>query len=138
MPPAKRPTRAAKSTTETVGDADTGSRIKAQTSAARHDAEESAASSGWPMTPDGRPMAKVEMAASELIPTGQYANIVVGPGRLTVFVDPRDADPFPEAERENVAKAMNLVADLVEVDVIAVQRALVLEAMQNNLAKDKD
>ena len=90
------------------------------------------------MTPDGRPMAKVEMAASELIPTGQYANIVVGPGRLTVFVDPKDSDPLPEADRENIAKAMNLVAELVEVDVIAVQRNLVLENMQANLANDKD
>jgi len=124
--------------TETIGKDDVRSRGKAESAVDRHVAEETAASTGWPMTPDGRPMAKVEMAASELIPTGQYANIVVGPGRLTVFVDPKDSDPLPEADRENIAKAMNLVAELVEVDVIAVQRNLVLENMQANLANDKD
>lgn len=131
-----RPTRAAKPVTETLANAQAKSRPQAEAAVARHEADESAASTGWPMTPDGRPMAKIEMAASELVPTGQFANIVVGPARLTVFVDPRDPDPLPEDERENIAKATNLVAELVEIDVVAVQRNLVLETMQSNLAEN--
>jgi hypothetical protein len=83
----------------------------------------------------GSPMIQAEMSAAELIPTGQYANVSVGPARLHFWIDPdRELKPgesyFSEEQRDTVTKALNEAAEMVEGDVIAVQRNLVLESMQ--------
>lgn len=76
----------------------------------------------WPVDKDGQPMAQISVTASELIPTGQFANVVVGPVTVTKFVeDKSDAD---------LAKQINGLAEVVEVDCLSEQRELVLESLQ--------
>jgi hypothetical protein len=89
----------------------------------------------WPRNANGRPMMKISMTASELIPHGQYANVSVGPAQITAFIDPEreieiDGMYFTEKERETVGQALNELAEVVEYDVISVQRNLVLESLQ--------
>lgn len=48
-------------------------------------------SSEW-FAKDGVPMARITCAASELIPTRQYANVIVGPITVTRFVVDGDDD----------------------------------------------
>jgi hypothetical protein len=115
------------------GKADTQSRAKAENAAKHADAQQTDTS--WPLGANGRPMARIEFSASELIPTGQYANVSVGPARITAFVDlHRAVDDgeayFSQPERDNLVKAVNELAEMVERDVVAVQRNLVLESIQ--------
>jgi hypothetical protein len=115
------------------GKADTQSRAKADNAAKQAEAQQVEAA--WPMGVNGRPMARIEFSAAELVPTGQYANVSIGPARITAFVDlsrvTEDDEPyFSDAERWNLTKAVNELAELVERDVIAVQRNLVLESIQ--------
>jgi hypothetical protein len=133
--------------TKTSGKSDTGSRGKAEKAADRSDAEiervkaeplvEVGASGGWPTGSKGTPMMHAEMSAAELIPTGQYANVSVGPARVHFLIDPDrelrdDEDYFSPQQRATIAKALNEAAEIVEADVIAVQRNIVLESMQDN------
>jgi hypothetical protein len=73
----------------------------------------------WPLDEDGQPMAQISFTASELIPTGQYANVTVGPATVTRFV--KDSD---------VTDELNKLAETVEVEVIAEQREIVLNTLQ--------
>jgi hypothetical protein len=80
-------------------------------------------------------MCRIEFSAAELIPTGDYANVSVGPARITAFVDldraiADDQAYFSNPERANLVKAINELAEMVEGDVIAIQRNIVLEALQ--------
>lgn len=131
---------------KTVGKADTKSREKAQKAAERADQEVKRAlvepsadghQNGWPTGPSGTPMMHAEMAAAELIPTGQYANVSVGPARLHFLIDPdrelmEGEDYFSPQQKATIAKALNEAAEIVEADVIAVQRNLVLESLQQD------
>jgi hypothetical protein len=115
------------------GKPDTQSRAKAESAARQADAQQP--EHVWPMGVQGRPMARIEYSAAELIPTGQYANVSVGPARITTFVDlDRDvADGeafFSASERANLVKAVNELAEMVEGDVVAVQRSIVLDSIQ--------
>lgn len=120
------------------GKPDTQSRVKAENAVKRADAQQPDTS--WPVGANGRPMARIEFSASELIPTGQYANVSVGPARITAFVDLGRSDNgdayFSEEERDNLVKAVNELAEMVERDVVAVQRNLVLESIQEQKASD--
>ncbi len=123
-----------------VGTPDTKSRSKAEGAHNRMVDQVEAANPAWPLTSDGRPMSRIEMAASELVPTGQYANVSVGPARITMFVDlnrETNGSFFSEQERANMVKSLNELAEVVEHDVIAVQRSIVLDSMQDQLAADK-
>lgn len=80
----------------------------------------------WPTDDKGRPMAQISFTASELIPTGQFANVVVGPVTVTKFV----AD-------ENLADQVNELAEMVESDCIAEQRELVLASLQADVENQK-
>lgn len=122
---------------ETMGKGDKGSRAKSEKAAERANDDIRKADSdqsSWPLGSKGTPMIKAEMAASELIPTGQYANVTVGPCRIHFLIDPdQDLDGegyFSHAQRDAIAKALNEAAEIVEADVIAVQRNLVLESLQ--------
>ncbi len=115
---------------KTLGKSDTKSRGKAESAKERNMQE----SEGWP-TIDGRPLVKIQMQASELIPTGQYANVAVGPAVITAFIDPASDENFTGEWRENVAKAVNELAEIVERDVVAVQRNLVHMSMQEQLSQ---
>jgi hypothetical protein len=97
-------------------------------------------SEAWPRSVSGQPMMKIVMTASELIPTGQYTNVSIGPAQITAFVDQsRDitAGYFSQDERDTVAQALNELAEIVEGDVVAIQRNLVLESLQNQNSKEK-
>ena len=90
----------------------------------------------WPVNANGTPMLKAEMSAAELIPTGQYANVSVGPARVHFLIDPDrtlrdDEGYFTPQQRATIAAALNEAAELVESDVVAVQRNLVMESLQN-------
>jgi hypothetical protein len=126
-----------------IGKEDTGSRAKAEAAHERTKQHvEMTAPEDWPRGINGQPMMKVCMTASELIPTAQYANVSVGPAQITAFIDPDrvletddegNSKPyFSPSQREVVAQALNELADVVEVDVIGVQRNLVLESMQRD------
>jgi hypothetical protein len=134
--------------TKTMGKGDEKSRQKAERAAERADQEikrvqeeplvdvQSSNTSGWPSGEKGTPMMHAEMSAAELIPTGQYANVSVGPARVHFLIDPDrelrdDEDYFTPAQRATIAKALNEAAEVVGGDVIAVQRNIVLENMQS-------
>lgn len=42
---------------------------------------------GWPVDGEGNPLAQITYAVSNTVPTGDYANVVVGPAAVTKFVD---------------------------------------------------
>jgi len=121
-----------------VGAADTKSNAKAKAAAARteNQVEHHTDAGEIPMNANGKPMVKIAMVASELIPTGQFANISVGPAQITAYIDPDNPEGFSETERENIANSLNQLAEIVEVDVIAVQRALILASMQDQLKEE--
>lgn len=109
------------------------SRTKAESAVRQADAQQTEPI--WPLTPRGRPMCRIEFSAAELIPTGDYANVSIGPARITAFVDldrqvEDDEAYFSQSERANLVKAINELAEMVEGDVIAIQRNIVLEALQ--------
>ena len=115
---------------KTIGKGDKGTRAKAESATERNKQE----AESWP-TVNGRPMVKIQMQASELIPTGQYANVSVGPAVVTAFIDPDDDTGLSGDWLENVAQAVNQLAELVERDVIAVQRNLVLTSLQEQVSQ---
>lgn len=129
---------------KTQGKGDKGSRQKADKAADQIDEEVKRisddsqppdAGGSWPVNANGVPLLKAEMSAAELIPTGQYANVTVGPCRIHFLIDPDrplrdDEGYFTPQQRATIAAALNEAAELVESDVVAVQRNLVLEAMQ--------
>ncbi len=123
-----------------LGQGDQGSNAKAKAAMDRTREQQAAVDcDSWPRGVAGRPMMKITMTASELIPTGQYANVSVGPAQITAFVDPDrhlegEEAYFSDAQRAVLAQALNELAEIVEGDVIAVQRNLVMEAMQEQLA----
>ena len=120
-----------------MGTPDTKSRAKAEASTKRANdqVEQSAVDSdGWPRNAAGKPMAKIMMTASELVPTGQYANVAVGPCQITMFVDPDDPEILTDQQRANLAKGLNDLAEIVEADVVAVQRSLVHESLQEHVS----
>lgn len=124
---------------KSVGNADQQSKQKASAAMAQAEkARASADSESWPVGANGQPMMKITMTAAELIPTGQYANVSVGPAQITAFVDQdrviKDGDAyFTDDQRTTMAKALNELAEIVEGDVVAVQRNLVMEAMQSQV-----
>ena len=124
---------------KSIGKSDQQSKQKASAAMAQADkARASADSEAWPLGVNGQPMMKITMTAAELIPTGQYANVSVGPAQITAFVDQDrvvegDDSYFDNKERATMAKALNELAEIIELEVVAVQRNLVLESMQSQV-----
>lgn len=127
-----------------IGKQDIKSRDKAERASSRADGEikrvqeQPLSGESWPIGTSGTPMMKAEMSAAELVPTGQYANVSVGPARLHFLIDPDralrdDEDYFSSQQKATIAKALNEAAEMVEADVVAVQRNLVLESIQEQL-----
>lgn len=132
--------RANPRTSKTIGAPDQQSRAKAEKAHERAKEQLTTVDSdSWPRGSDGKPMMKVLMTASELVPTGQYANVSIGPAQITAFVDAsRDLETeqqyFSDQERATIAQALNELAEIVEGDVVAVQRNLVMENLQENVS----
>ena len=80
---------------------------------------------GVPIGKNGLPMIEISMTASDLFPTGDYANAVVGPATATRWIE--DTDP---AKTDHISDGLNKLAECVEVDVIAEQREIVLTNLQ--------
>lgn len=122
---------------KSVGKPDQQSKQKAGNAMAQAEkARATVDSDSWPRGANGQPMMKITMTAAELIPTGQYANVSVGPAQVTAFIDTeRSADDgyFSKEERTTMATALNELAEIVEGDVVAVQRNLVMESMQGQV-----
>lgn len=131
--------------TATMGEADKGSRAKAENASARandeikrQEARPVRSPVGWPVGSAGSPMIMAEISAAELVPTGQYANVSVGPARLHFLIDPdreiaEDESYFTSEQRAVMSQALNEAAEIVESDVIAVQRSLVLNSLQDQV-----
>lgn len=119
------------------GRPDVGSRAKGAQAAER--AAAASETDVWPRGLDGAPMTRIEFSVSELIPTGQFANVTIGPVRVTSFVDlnrgNEDMPYYTEQEKDTITKAANELADMMERDVIGVQRNLVLESLQSDDSK---
>lgn len=124
---------------KTAGSGDQQSGKKARMAAERANEQVATVdSASWPRGINGQPMAKITMTASEIVPTGQYANVAVGPAQITAFIDlDRVLDAgeayFSQGQRIAMAQALNELAEIVEGDVVAVQRNLVLESMQDQI-----
>jgi len=136
--PRPRPTRTNPAQSETIGAAEPKSRQKAESARKRTDALTPIAPDGWPVNENGRPLAKITLTAAELIPNGQFANVSVGPAQITTFIDPDrvlgdDESYFSDDEMETYAAAMNQLAEVVEIDVVGVQRNLVMESIQEQI-----
>lgn len=84
------------------------------------------ATGSWPVDPDtGLPLVQISFTASELIPTAEYANVVVGPVTVTKFIiDPEDDD--------DLAEQLNDLAEVVENKCISEQREIVMESLQDD------
>lgn len=118
------------------GRADQQSRAKASQAHERTAEMVKQSASSWPTGIDGKPMAQIEIGFAELIPTGQYANVSVGPAKVTIFVDlargNEDMPYFTESEKETITKSANELADMMGRDVIGVQRNLVVESISDD------
>lgn len=119
-----------------VGTPDKGSRAKADNAAQRAQTQE-VSHEAVPMNQQGKPLARVMFSASELVPTGQYANVSIGPAVITLWIDldreVGEEDHFFEPhEKAALVKAVNELAEVVEYDVLAVQRNAVLESLQES------
>lgn len=77
-----------------------------------------------PIGANGLPMVQIQASASELIPTGEYANVVVGPVTVVKWIE----DPG-----DDLADEVNDLCETIEADVISVQRTLVLESLQDEV-----
>lgn len=75
----------------------------------------------------GLPLIEITVSASEKVPTGDYANVDVGPVTMKKWIrDPQDDDALVEQ--------INDMCELIEVGVVAEQRELVLQSLQNAAA----
>lgn len=125
---------------DTLAKPEEKSRAKAESAKQRANHQlDSIDSDSWPRGANGQPMMRVLMTASELIPTGQFANVSIGPAQITAFVDTQrvleaEEPYFSVEERATLAQALNELAEIVEGDVVAVQRNLVLENLQETVA----
>ena len=125
-------------TTKTAGTGDKGTRGKAEKASERANEEIQQRVDVPSQEGLNQGLIYAEMSAAELVPTGQYANVSIGPCRLHFMIDPNKEIPlgesyFSEAQRATIARALNEAAEIVEADVVAVQRNLVMESLQEQL-----
>lgn len=83
----------------------------------------------WPVDEDGTPMAMISMAASELVPTGKFANVTIGPATITKFVRDGDGD--------HLAAEVNVLAETIEQKVIAEQREILNDGLKAGKPKSE-
>ncbi len=84
----------------------------------------------WPVDQHGDSMVEISFQAHELIGLKDYSNIIVGPARITTLVSRNEPNPFSERQLANIAKGLNDIAEVVEVDVIAEQRGIALGTLE--------
>lgn len=122
---------------KTMGQAEPKSRQQAKFAAERaQEIRDTLDEETWPMNDQGTPMMKVTMTAAELIPNGKFANVSVGPAQITTMIDPDKPDNFTDEQKENAAKALNELAEIVGLDVIGVQRVLVQESLAEQISEN--
>lgn len=87
------------------------------------------AQSAWPRDDNGEPMIQVYVQAREHIGLPDYSNITVGPSGITMFVAKGQSEILNEQEKAALASSMNQLSELLELQVIAEQRGIVLESI---------
>lgn len=80
----------------------------------------------WPVDANGEPMIQITVQASELIGLQNYSNITIGPANITLFVPKGQEYALEDDDAKALANAVNQLAEIVEVDVIANQRDIAL------------
>ncbi len=124
-----RPTRTSPEVSTTISSESTKSRQKANATAKRNEPHIEN-----PLVIDGKRYVEVSFAAAELIPHGDWANISLGPAYIKMLVDPDDPNGIPQEQRENIARAVNEVAETVMGDILGLQRNIVLEALGKDVS----
>ena len=83
----------------------------------------------WPLDESGQPMIQVTVQASELIGLEEFSNVTVGPSNITMFIPKGQSHALDDDEAEALASAMNQLAGIVEVEVVAANRDVVLDTI---------
>lgn len=76
----------------------------------------------WPTDTEGKPMVMISMSAQELVPTGNYANVTIGPATVVKFVE----DGAEDEIREDI---LTLSTKIIE-PALGERREAVLAALQ--------
>jgi hypothetical protein len=135
--PRRRPDRVAPEVAETLAEPQqqSGPKAKAAVESANRSTRTADPSEAGPvLAPSGQPYARVLATASDLIPTGDYANVTIGPAQIMMWVDPGDPNGVSQETLDNLARVLNQLTETVSVDVVGVQRTLVIEGLQQQLA----
>lgn len=82
--------------------------------------DQSEAASFAPVDETGRPMIQISCAATELVPTRQYANVTVGPIVVKVWI-PINFNGFNDEEVSSIKRATKEVQEICE-DAVADER----------------
>ncbi len=61
----------------------------------------------WPVDENGDPQVLISFASAEVVPTGNYANVTVGPASATKFI-------AVNGDKDELAKAISELAEPVE------------------------
>ena len=77
---------------------------------------------GWPVDEKGVPMVKISFATSNLVPTGNYANVTVGPAQATTFVP-------DTGNEEDLARSISDLANPVEL-ALGFRRKQILDELE--------
>jgi hypothetical protein len=85
---------------------------------------------GWPHY-DGVPMVKISCAASELIPTRQYANVTVGPVQVTAFATPDGQLLF---DPDGLGRAIKRMQEVCE-SAVAEERQTIAALLRTNTSE---
>jgi hypothetical protein len=142
MPPRARPGRTSPEQSKTLAKPNTKSGQKAKQAADRTQqmvdvaANPKESAEEAPVFGPNGPLTKLTFAAAELIPTGDFANVSLGPVVATVWIDPLADDPIPQATLDGIAQAGNKLAETVLRDVCGVQRNIILEALQDEATEN--
>lgn len=90
--------------------------------AERRDVQNASPLGGWPIDGDGKPMAMVSMAASELIGLPNFSNVTIGPAMIQRFcIDSPD-------ERKAALKEAAIQVETV----LAEEREIVQQALKGS------
>lgn len=85
--------------------------------------------SNWPLDAQGDPLVEVAFQAHELIGLPEFSNVTVGPATVRTLVSMNKPNPFTEQQLRNIASAVNQIAEVVEVDIVAHQRGIALATL---------
>lgn len=84
----------------------------------------------WPRDENGEPMLQIYVQARDHVGLENFSNVTVGPSGATAFIRKGQDTVFADDdERHAFVNCLNELSALVEVDVIANQRDIMLNAI---------